>query len=212
MLEERKAEKIGRILIPWTGGFDSTALILKALSEGFSVYAPYIFLHESQGCYSEVCARNRIKNYLVSIGIWNGESHISQEIYDNTINVRGEQYYYPKWMVQACLDLPEDIKEIWIGYTGSDRTAKNFNLDHHCNIIPSINSMINLTYMRYVEVKIPFYDTNKVDMLKYYSPPDIRKVFSLLSNCTAGLSYESGCKCDKCTKLKSLEDILNKSI
>ena len=118
---------------------------------------------------------------------------------------------YPKWIVYSCLFLPEKVREVWIGYTLSDRTADGFNLDHHCNLISAIGSMVSLTHTaRSVEVRFPFYDTDKTDMLEYYSSLMTRKVFEMVSNCIYGLSYDSGCRCPKCLKMDALRTILDR--
>ena len=212
--KEEMPEGNNTVLIPWTGGFDSTALVLKALSEGLRVHVPYVFLHNNlTGSGAELAARDRICRYLKDIGEWNGESPgVSAEVTDN-MSGRGTEYAFPKWIVYSCLDIPEHVREVWVGYTLSDRTAENFNLDHHCNLIPAITSMVSLTHPgRSVEVKFPFYDTDKTKMLDYYMPLKYRKVFEMLSNCAHGFSHESGCRCAKCLKLETLRKILYSKI
>ena len=201
------------VLIPWTGGYDSTALLLKALSEGRRVYVPYVDITNNESnCASEKTARARIHKYLTSIDLWRGDMPKIVAQVTNWVFSNGTSYQYPKWIIYACADLPDDVKEIWIGYTKSDRTADGFNLDHHCHLIPAISAMTTLTCHKTVEIKFPFYDVDKVDMLKYYIPLNVRKVFEMLANCTEGLSYESGCRCNKCMKLETLRTILYSQI
>lgn len=204
-------ESTSAVLIPWTGGFDSTALILKALLENRQVYAPYTFIiNNREGCCAEVAARARIHKYLSSIGMWNGpEPETSYTVHEHSTKC---DYAYPKWIALSCMDMPANIGEIWIGYTLSDRTAQGFNLDHHCNLIQTISAMLIMSNHRSAEVKFPFYDTDKTEMLKYYQTLKTRKVFEMIANCATGLSYDSGCRCPKCMKMDALRTILDRKI
>lgn len=210
---ERKRETGKTVMVPWTGGYDSTALVLMALSEGHSVHVPYVFIQNNlAGCSAELVARTRIHSYLSRRGLWRGSApSVSYQVKDNGDSGLG--YSYPKWISLACTDLPLGVSEVWVGYTGSDRTAQGFNLDHHVNLIPSITSSVALSQPgRSIEVKFPFFDVDKAEMLCHYAAVDVRPVFGMLANCPEGLSWESGCQCPKCDKIRSLRDILDRNI
>ena len=212
-MDKSNTENNHTVMIPWTGSYDSTALVLKALSEGINIHTPYVFIANNMtNCSAELAARKRIHKYLSQIGIWKGESpYVSYTVDEH--RPMDNSYSYPKWIVYSCLDLPIGIHEVWVGYTLSDRTAEGFNLDHHCNMINAMTSMVSLVHpRRNIEVKFPFYDTDKSEMLKYYKDLKTRKVFEMLANCGEDLSYESGCRCNKCLKLETLRTILDRKI
>lgn len=200
-------------VIPWTGGYDSTALVLKALQEGRKIHVPYVeIINNYDCCHAEIVARNRIYMYLNKLGKWNGgHPNTSARIHD--FGERSTQCYpYPKWIVYSCLDMPYKVSEVQIGYTASDR-GPGFEIDHHCNLIPAITSMVVLTFPgRSIKVTFLFFNVNKVDMLKYYEPLEYRKVFGMIANCAEGYNFDSGCRCNKCLKMDSLKTIFYSKI
>lgn len=223
-MEAKMETEAKNILIPWTGGFDSTALILKALSEGHHVFPKHIdILNNKEGSEKEEKAIDSIYEYLqYKLEIWKGvRPHEVAKINDDI--AYPNSYTIPKWIIYSCLDMGYINKnienrqpdEIWIGYTKSDGQEEDFDLNHHMTLIPIIlNSMIKLTYPEIETVPkilFPFVDMYKTQILrKYYDNDNFRPVFEMLSTCPSGGSYKTGCECEKCLKLKRLSEALYK--
>jgi 7-cyano-7-deazaguanine synthase in queuosine biosynthesis len=197
------------VLIPWSGGFDSTALILKALAENKKVaWSAYHLENNFDQANAEANARLKIINYIRHRGL---SLHGQVTHHFNQIHYPSEgRYSVPKFIVTSTVS-GASAKEIWLGYTRTDCVCDDWKFEDHAAMIPVIQGLWGITRTSPCPVvRVPFLDTDKVEMLKYYK--DFRPVLDWIATCETGNNDVRFCNCAKCKKLDDLRTIFNKTL
>lgn len=116
------------ICIPWSGGLDSTYLVLKAIREGRTVYAPYFKLTNNEHkSAAELQAR---RNLLDEIDILADASKYGQLIapigpvanaeFNENHTVLIQAMLWPVLVTAYC---PTEVKEVWLAYVLEDHAV-----------------------------------------------------------------------------------------
>ena len=197
------------VLIPWSGGYDSTALILKALAEKKTVaWCAYTMVNNPDQMNAESQARLKIGSYLKHRGL-KLTGKVTQK-FDELHTPNNARYSIPKFIVNSTVG-GDNAKEIWLGYTRNDCACDNWKFEDHAAMIPVIQGLWGITRLSACpDIRVPFLDVDKVEMLKYYK--DFRPVMDMIATCETGQNDVRYCNCAKCKKLDDLRTIFNKTL
>jgi 7-cyano-7-deazaguanine synthase in queuosine biosynthesis len=155
-----------KVLIPWSGGLDSTYLVFKALSEGHEVTTCSFILTNNKGQVEmEKLARKNIKklidktfpkaniSYIESIEI-NIDRYVGEIILGQPV----------LWIMSSMFNLTNDIDEIWMGYVMNDDavsyTKEILNLYEACKPFSAIT--------KFPVIKFPIIKHKKYDLMDEY--------------------------------------------
>jgi hypothetical protein len=194
MSEEKK------ITVLFSGGFDSTAVIIKYLVEGYSVYPVSVSLSNNENqSKAERYARKAIWEFLheeFPSTLMTTEEHIWPLI----THFIGNGYSQPPiWLYIAGFNSPTlDVAFGWV--RGDD-------VWHHKQDVLDLTKAFNGFKNNKTVVHFPFEWANKIDLLSYYKSRP--RVFHVLSTSQEGMPWSLGDD-DKCKELQELAEELKK--
>lgn len=206
-----------RIIIPWSGGLDSTALLIHAINDN-NVNNIHTISFGLENNYEQIKAekksRKRIRKQLKKHYKKHYNSYFAkwtEKVYYNIpyINIRNKRNVIIQpllWSsILPCLIDPDIISsdiEIWMGYIQNDifwHVKKEFEI-----IFQNACKLMNIN----VILKYPLEWYHKEDIIKYYYL-DYPDIFKLISSCERGKDWNF-CNCEKCEKMKKLSKYLEK--
>ncbi len=178
-----------KVLIPWSGGLDSTYLVWKNLSEGNEVYTFSVQLENNVGQRdSEIAARKLMREYFT-------EKFPICNLYEDhdlsKIGVRGGYNMLlnqpPIWILFSMYshDLC-NVEEIQIGYVMNDDAISY--LDEIRNLYSSYSSFLNC---KPPKLQFPLIKKKKYDLINEM-PEELVK---MVSYCEYGSDPNCNCLC-----------------
>lgn len=182
------------LLIPWSGGLDSTYLLYKALKDNHTVTTLSMNLRNNIGQqFLENEAREKIKIILsdmkLSILTRFLESDIDVKSYSNNF----ELVQPPIWVLFSALTLHEYIDEIQFGYVLGDHA--NSYIDDILNLFEAIKPFMK---SKNAKITFPIIKQHKKDLYDRL-PTEIKNAISYCEN-PIGEKYIACRKCDSCIK------------
>lgn len=116
------------VCIPWSGGLDSTYLVLKAIREGRTVYAPYFKLTNNEGkSTAELRARRKLlaEIDILATAVKYGQliaplDPVSDAQFEANHSVLIQAMLWPVLVTAYC---PTDVKEVWLAYVLEDHAV-----------------------------------------------------------------------------------------
>jgi len=198
-----------KVLIVWSGGFDSTALVLKACKEGIDFDTVYFDLGNNPvKSKLEQSARNKISNFLQE-----QYSYWKDEIIEiNKIDRGHLSYPQPFFWITSLVSQVQlnKYKEIWLGYVSGDGITalktefivafKNLALISQCGMVDEKNIP---------DLVFPFLFSEKKELLRLYEDCKISNLIKHIHFCENQEEVicleksEAYHKCDPCTKFES---------
>lgn len=181
-------------VVVWSGGFDSTALLLHLLHEGHTVNTISVRLRNNDGQQSsELVARRTIGSILRSKFPSKFYESTDTEILQTAVIREGSTCQPILWATNLVIASPYD--DVYMGYIKGD-DFWHIRADFE-NIITSANKIM----ARNIKVHYPFEWHTKKDLLNYFNNhPDI---LELISACEMGNNWRY-CDCDKCKTMLKL--------
>lgn len=215
------SKKKRNVAIMFSGGFDSTYLLLKLLSENHNLNIKLIHV------VSNALPGN--KNYRESYAI-NDTIKYCSKLYSNAklelieINigldtksmVKNLGFCQPMLWIPSALLYIDNNTDIYFGYNEDDEIAQFHQTDNVINAIKSLSSIIN---KKGISVKMPLLSTTKYEIL-YNLLDHYSKLFLSLTCCEySNISknntdlYHKDCNCVPCVNLyNTLTNILEGEI
>jgi hypothetical protein len=181
--------------VVWSGGFDSTAVILKYLEEGKEVYPVSVSLSNNEDqSTAEKAARLRIFHVLHKE--FKDKIHRAREFAWPELFKNGEfgLTQPPIWMYIATMTSPTD--EVAFGW------VKHDDVWHYRQWIYGLASNFDAFKGRTTNIYFPFEWEMKKDLLRYYVKRE--NVFDLISTSEAGEDWRLGTD-KKCTEMQELQ-------
>jgi len=197
-----KIDKSKKILILWSGGYDSTLILIEALRQGYDVETLYIDLENNHlKSIREIYKRQLIHQKL--------ENKFSKVIKDRVIKILNikrplSTYMQPSlWLTQSLITLEKDVDYICLGYLKyssfwhiHDQWRIAFKTLQKCLILDK--EILPLFPLEWVDKE----DCHKY-FKKYYS-----KIYSLCHTCeTPVLKNSVIVDCGECKSCKNLKQI-----
>jgi len=203
-----------RVLLPWSGGFDSTALLLKALKdETVNEINTVSFQLENNGKQSKAEKKSRIKiekllieKYPIEVQKWTSKT--TQVIPVIQINGYVGLTQPIIWATYLPLSLGQNIKynhEIWLGYVRFDcfwHIKHEFEMifKNACKITHKQGTIVYPLEWEYKEHIVKNYFNNNIDVYKATSSCEVDTVYTP--------KHWSKCSCDKCKTKRKLYNVL----
>lgn len=152
------------IFIPWSGGADSTYLILKTLQEGHTVYSGYFELQNNE---------EKVKRELNAI---NKMLPFFKQYYKNTfiyqkslteIGLNGQKNIFhlcqpPIWIFSSIYSIEENIDKVYLSYIMNDDAISYLK-----EIEQLFNSYLAFTDKKDLKLEFPLMKTSKQEILSY---------------------------------------------
>lgn len=194
-----------KVLIVWSGGMDSTALLLKAIKEKIPFETVYFNITCNSGkAENEIKAREKLSALI------NDQYHVNWS--DKIVNIRPERssaLTYPQpflWITSLVSSVHlSEYKEIWLGYVSGDgiTALKTEFINAYTNLakIGQCNSMFE---QGVPEIKIPFIMHEKRELMSYFTDNSLIKHVFFCENQeeVTCLEKNSHRKCNPCQKFE----------
>lgn len=187
--------KPNEVTVIWSGGFDSTALILKYLEEGKTVRTIGVCLSNNEDqSTAEKAARLRIYHALAK-EFTHEKIHRPNEFVWPTLTHNGFGLIQPPiWLyVAAVMSHTDDVAFGWV---------KHDDVWHYRQWIYGLMDNLDAFKRKKTNILIPFEWDLKEDLLKYYLKR--KHIFDLISTSELGEDWRVGT--DK--KCKEMQDLL----
>lgn len=181
-----------RILVSWTGGMDSTYLVLKLLNEGHYVSTVYteIVYNVNQSIREKNAIGNMLEQFNEHV---NYLGHKELNVINYSFNYSLQQV---PCIIQGLLGAYQDHDEVAIGYIMNDDA-----ISYISDIIKIWNSYRNICYDKFPKITFPIIKDSKSSIYKllpkfykehvvWYERADSKK-----SNCN---------KCPSCIRMKPI--------
>ena len=193
------------ITVIWSGGFDSTAVILKYLIEGRVVHTVSVSLNNNPyQSKAEKEARKAISAILVE--------EFGSNLFHSPIEVEWPELFVsnpaptliqpPIWIYIACMCAP--TKEVAFGWVKYD------DVWHYKEGITKLGKALDIFTENPKTLIIPFEWYKKEELLDYFYVKR-PKIFHLLSTSEAGVPWSVGSD-DKSVEMRELANLLREKI
>ena len=189
-----KNPPIKEVSLIWSGGYDSTALLIKLLEEGHKVWTHAVELINNRGQNrAEYVARNKIsmllrKRFPNSIYVAN-DCSIEQQV-----SIQHEGIVQPPlWAVIGVL--AAQCQDIYFGYVRGD------DLWHYKHEFFEITANVAKMLHKEVHIQFPFEWATKEELLPYYDKH--QDVLEAVHTCEMGNDWRL-CTCNKCKAMLKL--------
>ena len=193
-----KISKNKHILLLWSGGYDSTLILIEALRQGYSIETLYIdfennFLKSKRELYKRAVIKNKLEDKFSNI--------IKDKIVNQTpiIKLVGTYFQPAVWLTQSLLNISNDkINYISLGYI---RSSDFWHI--HADWLTAFNSLQKcLMRSNIIEPLFPLEWLNKKGILSYFKYY-YKEIYDLCHTCempimSKGRIVDCGkCKCCK---------------
>jgi hypothetical protein len=193
------------VTVIWSGGFDSTAVIIKYLEEGRSVSPVSVSLsNNADQATAEKAARLRIYNLLVKEFGWDKLQKAKEYNWPHLDIPYGRELALPQppiWIYMATMNSPTD--EVAFGWVRHD------DVWHYRNWIYTLTEAFDAFKGKKTTILLPFEWDTKEDLLRYYQKRE--NVFNLISTSECGEDWRLG-NDKKCIEMQGLYKKLKSKI
>lgn len=204
------------VLIPWSGGYDSTLLLMRALEEGHNVTTFSVLIQNNQSVWNiEDKVRNKIREVMNSKGVfWKHSSlpALTIDLHHNAPHLTISQA--PIWafaigMLAGNYQFTNDnIDEVWLGYKMNDCLLSY--LPEFENVVKSIVAFQYPNTNRDFALKYPLLKMPR-NMVANELSSKFPDVFKFCYTCETGSlpfreaegKYTLNCGCSSCRSANS---------
>ena len=199
------------VLIPWSGGFDSTLLLLQALEAGHKVTTFSTLIRNNKSIWKlEENSRNKIREILNGVGkFWNHSSIPAFEIdlphnAEHLAISQGPVWAFSIGMLAQNLKFTKTpVDEVWMGYKMNDCMLSY--LDEFESLVRSIQKFSWEEYQNF-ELVYPLLKKPRTSIIKEITEMNL-EVATYCYTCEFGnlptFQADTECTCPSCSSLNS---------
>ena len=191
-------DKNKSILLMWSGGYDSTLLLIEAMRQGYRVDTLYIEL-ENNFLKNK---REKYKRFLIKEKL---ENKFSNTIKDKIVvqsNIIKPNYGYSQpsiWLTQSLLNMSETYDYLCLGYL---RTSDFWHIRSDWEV--ALKSLQNcMLYEHIIESLFPLEWNNKQEVHDYFKNY-YKKIYDMCHTCENPVLYRGRIiDCNECSSCKN---------
>lgn len=194
-----------KILLPFSGGFDSTLCLIMALEQGHDVSIIYSILQNNK-ISSAIEKRARTKVIACLERVYDKYLPIKKILTSLTHIANCDYKQMPLWMNTVAMGY-EGEQEIWLGYKRNDvAISKMSEIEAHVNASNKLyNVNISLKPIDPIVVKFPLKDFGRsevIGLIQEFDKKHNTDIERMCITCETGeLVTAESCECSSCSEL-----------